>query len=490
MALKEFRTYRRRDVTRKSGFKASGTTTGAECKVRFSKRLKVLNAGTELVYKFNNLELIKLFKSDRSLLAYGIYVYPEETVSIIYELSYILKGVSNNNKFSEKELTQETWNSCGFYEFIKSNEASITNVLLKVLIKPKNAGDCWVDICCDHFGIVNYEYYIENDVYDEFLKKTNLNIPHIFYFDNEDNFLSQLDNERDLKIEDGVVVVLKSCNRCMRFLPINIDDERKTLAFSNHCVKRAPCTHASFRNYKVVDTEVEDYERIDKNNEIVTYYGHQLECKACKKFYVNAPLNPQRNAEQFKEDGLRRRAFEVLVNNLLDRDLVHHEFKKKTKKEFTEYIYNKFDGKCFKCGKALTEKEMNLDHTMPLAFLYRLDETATCLCDTHNSSKNDRFPCDFYSKDELIRLSKITGIPLDVISSKSVNLEVVEKLKEHVVWFFDEFLAESDYQKIRKGILTSDKIYKALVKVLPKDLDLVEEYRKIKNCDPKTITIK
>ena len=66
------------------------------------------------------------------------------------------------------------------------------------------------------------------------------------------------------------------------------------------------------------------------------------------------PLNPQRNAQQFKEDGLRRRAFEVLVDNLLDKELIHHEFKKRTSKEFTQYIYDKFDGKCFKCGKKLT----------------------------------------------------------------------------------------------------------------------------------------
>ena len=54
-----------------------------------------------------------------------------------------------------------------------------------------------------------------------------------------------------------------------------------------------------------------------EDNKVVSYYGHQLECKACKKFFVNMPLNPQRNAQQFKEDGLRRRAIEVLINHLL-----------------------------------------------------------------------------------------------------------------------------------------------------------------------------
>ena len=105
---------------------------------------------------------------------------------------------------------------------------------------------------------------------------------------------------------------------------------------------------------------------------MVSYYGHQLECKACKKFFVNAPLNPQRNAQQFKEDGLRRRALEVLVNTLLDRNLVHFEFERRTKKEFSKYIWEKFDKRCFKCGpdsEPIALGDMALDHTMPLIFI-------------------------------------------------------------------------------------------------------------------------
>ena len=41
---------------------------------------------------------------------------------------------------------------------------------------------------------------------------------------------------------------LKSCNRCGRYLPINVHDERATLSFSNHCVAahRRPCSHKGF----------------------------------------------------------------------------------------------------------------------------------------------------------------------------------------------------------------------------------------------------
>ena len=488
MSLKEFRTYRRRDVSRRSGFKASGETTGAECKIVFSKRIIVPKNGIKLHYHISDANLVKLFLDNSSLIAFGFYVYPEEQVNINYELSYNEQGEVINKSFTEKTTIVGNWNSCGFFELLQSESIKIKNINLGVNISPINSGETSINICCDQFGLVDFPYFKDNDVKSIFLTKTNLNIPHIFYFNNDDNFLNQVINNDNLKITDGRVLVLKSCNRCTRYLPINIDDERKTLSFSSHCVKRAPCVHASFRNYKVVDTEVDNYEHMNNENEVISYHGHQLECKACKKFFVNAPLNPQRQPEQFKEDGLRRRAFEVLVNNLMDRDLVHHEFKKLTKKEFTKHIHSKFGGKCFKCGKKLTTKQMHLDHTMPLAFLYRLDETATCLCATHNSSKSDKFPVDFYSDAELINLSQITGIPLETIYSKSVNMHVVDRLKSHVVWFFDTFLFDKDFQKIRDGILTADKIYAALIKVLPKNVNLVLEYKKIKGVNPTSIT--
>lgn len=230
-----------------------------------------------------------------------------------------------------------------------------------------------------------------------------------------------------------------------------------------------------------------------KGDKLISYYGHQLECKACKKFFVNAPLNPQRNAQQFKEDGLRRRALEILVNKLLDRNLVHFEFERKTKKEFSEYIWKKFGKKCFKCGpssKEISLDDMALDHTMPLAYLYRLDETATCLCSSHNSQKSDHFPVDFYSENELLKLSEITGLDYKTLHSKTVNKDVLKLLIENVVWFYDEFLMDPEYQKERDGIKTADKINDSLKRVIGSEFDLVERYKSITGHYPESVTIK
>ncbi len=44
-------------------------------------------------------------------------------------------------------------------------------------------------------------------------------------------------------------IPLKSCNRCGRFLPINLANEQKHLSFSNHCkaANRRPCKHSLIR---------------------------------------------------------------------------------------------------------------------------------------------------------------------------------------------------------------------------------------------------
>ena len=388
-------------------------------------------------------------------------------------------------------LSENDWNNIGFHlELPIIGDATLKKVKVEMIIESDISGFETEFISFDFESLQKEEFF--DDVFlESFYQKTNMCVPYLYYLNTELPIETYLTSGQHFS--DGQLVVLKSCNRCGRYLPINIFNEMKTLSFSLHCKKLAPCNHSTFSSY-AIQNEV-DIDYIKKsgikivNGKVSSYYGHQLECKACKKFFVNMPLNPQRNAQQFKEDGLRRRAIEVLVNHLLERNLVHFEFENRTKKEFTEYIWNKFDRKCFKCKKPLDISEMNLDHTMPLAYLYRLDETATCLCDSHNSQKSDHFPIDYYTEDELVELSKITGLDLKTLHSRDVNYKVLDLLIKNVVWFYDEFLMEPDYQKVRDGILTANKINDSLKRVINGKVDLAEEYKKITGHYPTSVTI-
>lgn len=274
-------------------------------------------------------------------------------------------------------------------------------------------------------------------------------------------------------VDDLAEVVLKSCNRCARLLPINVHTERQQLSFSNHCVARRPCKHATFGRLRdVASDEILQLE-----------YGFQLECRFCKKFAVNAALNPQRNASQMKEDAARRRAIEVLLTELYEgsASLLHRQ--RFAGRELAASVWNRFGGRCFKCGTRLAEqKDMHLDHTRPLALLWPLDETATCLCATHNSAKRDRPPSEFYDADELGRLAEITGIPLEELHDPSPNVEAIELLTERLDWFFGEFLQRDELQEDRDGKLPAALLLKALQRAIDleprSNLDLKTEYER------------
>lgn len=290
-------------------------------------------------------------------------------------------------------------------------------------------------------------------------------LPNMWRFAPEANFYPP-DGQGIVRVRDdglaevhrAAMISLKSCNRCGRYLPVNIDNERAHLSFSNHCKAqhRLPCSHTGFGRIRDART-----------GEVVELtYGFQLECRFCKKFAVNAALNPQRTAAQMKEDAARRRAIEFLLDHLY-KGSPQLIYRLQTGCELADDVWTRFGGRCFKCGTALASpNDMHLDHTRPLALLWPLDGTATCLCGTHNSEKRDRPPVAFYTEDELRRLAAITGLTLDELKDPSPNIEAINLLLARLDWFFDEFLQQPELQRVRDGKQAAELLVKALQKTL------------------------
>ncbi len=494
MAQNDLRTYRRRGVTRESGYHTCEETTGGECRIMHAERYVCDSDSVSFIFSRSTLELGELFEKGMSIIAFGGYVCSATKAIISLDMSYSYEGQGYAFGEEWKDTIEGcNWSNIGAHvEQIINKDSQIIDAIVKLTISSQ-AGNT-LDFISFDFDVVSKDEFLDTSCAVSFYQKTYMHVPYLYYLRSDLPFNWYLKSEQEFV--EGKRVVLKSCNRCGRYLPINIEDELKTLSFSLHCKKRAPCVHSTFRAYEIQNRsalKASDLEglRID-GNKAISYYGHQLECKACKKFFVNAPLNPQRNAQQFKEDGLRRRAIEVLINTLLERNLVHFEFERRTRKEFSRYIWEKFDRRCFKCGPdsdPIALGDMALDHTMPLAYLYRLDETATCLCSSHNSQKSDHFPVDYNSEDELIRLSIITGLSLEQLNKKEVSKTVLDLLVKNMVWFYDNFLMNLDYQKKRDGIRTSDKINDSLKRIIAGRVDLAEQYRKLTGHYPTSITI-
>ncbi|MCK9555028.1 hypothetical protein M0R36_04325 [bacterium] len=489
--MAKFRTPRRRLTRQRSGFNVSGDKKGSTCKLLHTDELHPDQGVISVQANKHAIDLPLLFKRQFSIIGIGYYLKANSKCAITGTIKWSHHGQNNSVDLKPEHIETNDWVKLGSLLEISAHRphSQIKNVIITLTIATKTPIS-FFGLICDS---IKHPFFIDNDVYDAFLEKTSLYIPEILYIDptiSQLPYSTIIGNSKPLK---SVPIVCKSCNRCSRFLPIDILNERNTLSFSNHCVSRAPCQHSAFSTYKIeIGSEIK-IPKISNGQLVTSHFGHQLECKVCKKFFVNLPLNPLRDSTQHREDSLRRRAFEVLVGKLLERKWIYHIYRLSKGKEFDVAIWEKFDKKCFNCGTLLnTPNDMNLDHTMPLAYLWPLDETATCLCQTCNSSKSDKFPIDFYPQDKIDKLSKITNLPLATLQSRPINRIAVDELCNKIVWFFDDFLSDKDYQKIRKGKKAADLIVHALHNVINSSgptTDLLDAYKEKTGKYPTTITI-
>lgn len=454
MIKKSFKTQfsgRRRSVTRKSGFNVNYNFRGT--KLKFEKGF-----GIEIPKKQSLKIKFEINNNDKNnWICYGLYFNPTKPIKLEV----------NNKDISKKTLNYygpDCWSKIG--SIWQSNKNHTVEIIFKT--EEKNI-IYFFDYNC---GLVNYKYLnINNELWikrsnDPEIRNQIYNriCSNLHTFSPEINFIStkgKISFDKKINNKLSKPISLKNCNRCNRFLPVNLEsNERKQLAYSNHCGEaKNKCTHSSFG---IIEEET-------TGNIKQLRYGFQLECRVCKKFEVNTALNPLRTSSQLKEDGQRRRNFELLLTHLYNAS-PSLSYRHRTGKELTDEIFKKFGGRCFKCKTTLSltskKNKMRLDHTRPLAFLWPLDETATSLCGNCNSQKSAKSPKDFYTLNEIKELSKITGLSENELNDPKPNEKALRKLIESEKWFFKKFLTKKELFKQKDGKNSAELICVALDKVV------------------------
>jgi hypothetical protein len=173
----------------------------------------------------------------------------------------------------------------------------------------------------------------------------------------------------------------------------------------------------------------------------------QQECKACKAA-INAVGNPKRTKEQLSESSIRRR-----LGDLLQPDPDYTPFSD------IDDLFERFEGRCFVTGKALDKnnrREWNIDHILPAAYFWPLTKDNAALLSTKaNGSKRASWPSQIYTPSQLIKLAKITGADLSLLTSQEpiYNTNI------------DPNRAVERYLNVREGCDFAKKI-KELVKIL------------------------
>lgn len=442
----------RRTTTRKSGFKSHPDSTGGEFKTEQGVGFDISPENPLTIsFTFPDIQVGKFT-------GFGGFFRCDEPIEV-----KIINPNTKKNLCTEYQVTSVSkfgsiwWSEEGNSSVIVQFSSCVNT---KVFLYNVDCGTIWHEA---------FDQTIENGQKASHLKNLHNIMPETgFYIEQGDISFNLPENDHSQTFE------LKSCNRCARFLPINTLHERDTLSFSNHCVARAPCTHKGFG----ILTD------IDRNKVVDLHYGFQLECRFCKKFFVNRTLNPQRTAAQMKEDGQRRRNFELLIAEIYQSS-PQLAYRTKTGRELVDDIWEKFDRKCFCCNEPLaSSRKMHLDHTRPLALLWPLDETATALCPSCNTSKRDKNPSEFYTPDQIKKLSVITGLSVDELMTPEPNHEVIQILIERVDWLYEVFLTKPELLKERDGKVTAELVVKALDKVLSRsnnksyNFSFIEEYNK------------
>lgn len=227
--------------------------------------------------------------------------------------------------------------------------------------------------------------------------------PETFYLDHDNALALDIDEGQSssFELDKGDRLAVKKCSYCGRFLPVN-PAILGSLSFHKHNAKLTK---------------------------------HQNECRSCKKWRINDTFNPLRTTDQLHESSVitRERKLFLREPEILQR------IKDRTGAGLKSQIWQRFDKKCFYCGAELPLGEVQLDHTRPLAYLWPIDEFATCLCADHNNQKREKFPIDFYSEGQLEQLSEITGLSLDELSARRVNELELKRILDDIIHFAIEW---------------------------------------------------
>lgn len=175
--------------------------------------------------------------------------------------------------------------------------------------------------------------------------------------------------------------------------------------------------------------------------------GRQGECRLCKGLY-NDIKNQTRTADQHREAANRRRLFRLLSGEGTRFD--------------TRQVFDRFDGKCFNCGRVLAPNSKGddapaYDHTLPVKYLWPITTaSATLLCKGCNNAKHDLWPSTFYKDAAKLRaLSVRTGIAFEMLAGEpTLNPEAVAAILDDVDEFIESWVHyPEEIKKVRRLVL-------------------------------------
>ncbi len=277
--MSHFRSPKRRLTRQRSGFKVSGKSTGSTCRIETAHLLLPTSGRIAIHVQLPRITAQEIFFRKLALLGGGSYVRPEENCDCTLELSWKQNG-KVSHVTSTVHLTPNKWNKIGLLTELPLSAKQ--EVLSDISFDATFITHTPLHLFSYLIGTLNDPYFLDHDVYTAYKTKPALYVPEMLYLDPVQDTQPLKLTVGTLASKPGAAIVCKSCNRCARFLPIDIENELNSLAFSNHCASGAPCKHSAFSIYQIEAGDPTPIAKHCKDGTVISHYGHQLECRVCK----------------------------------------------------------------------------------------------------------------------------------------------------------------------------------------------------------------
>jgi len=285
----KFSSPKRRSVRQRSGYTVSQETTGSEAQILDTLGLDVESNSLILETSNEDVELIPQFGDEIGLVGFGGYIYVHRSCSLKMTLKVVEADSDVEVESTSKSinLSAEAWHSFGLHAELEDPRSHLfVDLTGQIEIETADGPIGSISlhgVLADAVGRYDSETVLDEfgadedrTPYKKFKTKTFLYYPEIFYWEHVEPFHQGYNVvQGEAGSSTGRQIAVKACNRCARFLPISLDQERSSLGYSNHCVKRAPCSHKSFSRFEVENADTLKYS--DGGGESFSLDSHLLD---------------------------------------------------------------------------------------------------------------------------------------------------------------------------------------------------------------------
>ena len=274
-----FKAPKRRSTRQRSGFSVEGKKSGRQAVIIRSQHFQVKSDTLSFVFEKLDCPLPPQFNETAGIVAVGGYVKAAHacSLSLRVEASDPLDEsvIAANNV--NVNVPANSWFKFGTSAEVQNASAyDVVKVMATVTFK-RDSLQPLDAIQVFGINVDTVTAYTEKPLRSRYNQNTDLYYPEIFYLRHDEPFIIHPIAKYGDIVSEGLSdqVMLKACNRCSRFLPIDYLNENNALGFSNHR-RFSQFLIENWSDNTIVDTALKPHILLSKDETQGIYVSHLL----------------------------------------------------------------------------------------------------------------------------------------------------------------------------------------------------------------------